>query len=283
MAKKQCFVQLAIALGALGMSGIAVAVPNPNGPMDDSPEVLKCAISEVTADEGDEVSVYTANCAVIEVVRTTTAVEAGHNVRIAYQVNHAAFRSQDGPPIPGPAYPTPPPKLVNGQTVVAYLRSQGAGDGKQIYLPSAGMDSFQVVPPRDNVPLVSRCRDAGDAGPIMANEKACAEDALKTSEAEMSDVYAGLHARLATGLEESKQAEDQSAVTVLSGQLDALRDSQAAWVNYRNKTCRLAYFQYYPGSLARLEELVCLNALTGKRTEQLRNITENSGDEPIRY
>lgn len=280
MTKLKFIVQLSVALGVVGQAGEAAAIPNPWGPLDSSPEVFKCAISGASANEGDEVSIYSANCAVLEVIRTNTGVEAGNNVRIGYQVNHAAFRNQDRPRVFGTASPTPPTKLVDGQTVLAYLRSQRTADGKLIYLPNAGMDSFQVVPPQDDVPLVTRCRDTGDAGPIMANEKACAEDALKVSQAEMSDLYADLYGRLATGLEDNNKAD---AVTKLSGQLDALRDSQAAWVDYRNQTCRLAYFRYYPGSLARLEELVCLNALTEKRTEQLRNINSNSGDEPIRY
>lgn len=64
----------------------------------------------------------------------------------------------------------------------------------------------------------------------------------------------------------------------LTRQLQSLEESQVRWKEYRNLTCRYAYYQYFPGSMAGLEELTCLQGLTEERIEQLEAISTLHGD-----
>jgi uncharacterized protein YecT (DUF1311 family) len=280
--EKHVLAQFLIVVIAVGASAPAPGVPNPQLAKDETPVVLRCGISDVSVERHGALSSHSASCEVIEVIRADTDIEQWDVVRIAYQVDPADFDSSDQAPIPGPAFPTPPPDLVDGQIVLAYLRAGRDGDGNTVYVPNIGIDSFEAAP-HTAVAGDSRCRDAGDAGPIMSNEKICAEEALEVSQGALSDLYAELHDRFVASATQYRQSGEQAMAARASGQLQSLTESQAAWVGYRNKTCRLAYYEFYPGSMARLIELDCLKALTDQRVSQLRSIASGSGDEPIRY
>jgi hypothetical protein len=163
------FLFLAMTVGASVTAG---AVQNPELAKAETPVVLHCGIGNVGKEEAGSVSIHSATCEVLEVIRADTDVKPCDVVTIAYQVEHEKFDSSEQPPDPGPAFPTPPPALVAGQTVLAYLRAAVDGDGKTVYSPNIGRDSFEE-PPEAPVSGDSRCRDAG---PTMSHEKVCGGD-----------------------------------------------------------------------------------------------------------
>lgn len=281
MTKMKSELKVLLVVPALAVSVSAGAIPNPQIAKDATPVVLECAISNVVADEGDTVSKYAATCEVIEVIRSNTEVEQWDLVQIAWEVVHSRFDNENHPPTPGPAFPTPPPKLVDGQTVLAYLKAVPNTD-KRLYVPNIGMDSFEVLE-EPAAPRSGKCKDAGDAGPIMANAKVCAEETLTESRADLDALFADLLDRMTASAASYQQSTDQAMAQQAEGQRNALRNSQAAWIQYRDETCRLAYYEFYPGSMARLVELDCLKALTDQRAAQLRSITAGSAKDPIRF
>jgi hypothetical protein len=129
-------------LAGSGMN--AWAVPDPQVARDATPEVLVCCMTDVVAEEGDEVSRYSASCRVLEVIRSTVEAQPGDILNIAYEVHHAAFEKEH-PTMPGPAFPTPPPPLHEGDTVTAWMRRVSKAVGEAVYLPNIGMDSFETV------------------------------------------------------------------------------------------------------------------------------------------
>jgi len=120
------------------------AVSDPRLARDASPEVVVCCISDVVSEEGDERSAYSARCAVQKVVRATAEIAPGDVLTIAYEIIHAVFEKPQ-PAMPGPAFPTPPPPLHDGDFVTAYLHSAKNFAGESIFVPHIGIDSFEPV------------------------------------------------------------------------------------------------------------------------------------------
>jgi uncharacterized protein YecT (DUF1311 family) len=129
---------------------------------------------------------------------------------------------------------------------------------------------------------VRRCVDSGPGAPTMGNAKICAEEQLDLAEQELDARYTELHDAISSDLADARESGDTAMDAPLSGQLLSLEESQDQWKRYRSSTCRYAYFQYFPGSMARLEELTCLRQLTERRLQQLEAISSLRG-EPIDY
>jgi uncharacterized protein YecT (DUF1311 family) len=166
--------------------------------------------------------------------------------------------------------------LQTGEVVIAYLKEARDADGHRSYIPNIGFESFERVAAPAYWQPATRCRDSGDAGPIMANEKVCAAERLERSEQALTTLMAETTSRI------ESQLGDPATELALKGQSESLTTSHAAWRQYRDETCRYAYFQYFPGSLARLEELTCQRELTDKRIQQLKSISSGY-TEPIEY
>lgn len=138
--------RLALLLVLLPLS--AAAVVDPQLARDATPEVVVCCISDVVSREGEERSSHSARCAVREVVRSTVEIRPGDDLTIAYQVVHAVY-DEPQPATPGPARPTPPAQLEDGDVVTAYLRTDQDAEGETIFVPNIGIDSFEVLPEGD--------------------------------------------------------------------------------------------------------------------------------------
>jgi uncharacterized protein YecT (DUF1311 family) len=128
--------------------------------------------------------------------------------------------------------------------------------------------------PRGNY-LAGRCRDSGEHGPIMANEKVCAAKRAEDADRQLAEFYAALHEDVKRDLTDAGAMDN---AVQLQGLLDSLTSSQTSWTQYRDTTCRFAYFQYFPGSMAKLVEFECRKALADHRMQQLRNISTQTGE-----
>lgn len=147
----------------VGLSLNAWAVPDPEAARDATPEVIVCCVTDVVADEGEAVSRYAASCRVLEVVRSTVETEPGDILNIAYEVQHAAFEKKH-PTVPGPAFPTPPPPLHEGDIVRTFMRRVTDVAGEAVYVPNIGMDSFETILVGESREA-PRCGDPGEAEP----------------------------------------------------------------------------------------------------------------------
>jgi hypothetical protein len=97
---------------------------------------------------------------VLEVIRANDSIARCDVITIAYEVHHAEYERQDRSTDPGPAWPTPPPRLHEGERVIAYLKPAVAADGAITYQPNIGMDSFAVITSAD----AGECAEGSSGG-----------------------------------------------------------------------------------------------------------------------
>jgi len=255
----------------------ANAVVNPESEKAGTPVVLKCRVERVSTEPQGELTVYSAYCRVMEVTRSPSRIEPGDLIHIYYGVNQAEIdrqaREMQENPMPGPAPASAPRPLEDGEVIIAYLKEVRGADGNRSYLPNIGFQSFERVAAPS---AVTHCEEGGEAAVIMANAKVCAEEKLLESEQALTLYMAEQMSRI------ESQLGDPDTELAFKGRAESLNASHAAWHKYRDETCRYAYFQYFPGSMARLEELTCQRELTNKRLVQLELISSLAGT-PIDY
>jgi len=86
----------------------------------------------------------------------------------------------------------------------------------------------------------------------QAEANACAHEEYKAADAELNKIYG----RLAGVLD----AEDKAS----------LKESELAWIKYRDSTCVFESSQYKGGTMRPMIESVCLARVTKARTSELR-------------
>lgn len=87
----------------------------------------------------------------------------------------------------------------------------------------------------------------------QAEASACAHEEYKAADAELNRVYAQLAGVLDT--------EDKAA----------LRESELAWIKYRDTTCVFESSQYKGGTMRGMIESFCLARVTKTRTAELKD------------
>src|SRR5215212_7937624 len=87
----------------------------------------------------------------------------------------------------------------------------------------------------------------------QAEASACAREEYKAADAELNKVYG----RLAGVLD----AEDKAS----------LKESELAWIKYRDSTCAFESSQYKGGTMRPMIESFCLARVTKARTAELRD------------
>jgi uncharacterized protein YecT (DUF1311 family) len=87
----------------------------------------------------------------------------------------------------------------------------------------------------------------------QAEASACAHEKYKAADAELNRVYGQLAGVL--------DAEDKAA----------LKESELAWIKYRDTTCVFESSQYKGGTMRGMIESVCLARVTKARTAELKD------------
>lgn len=104
--------------------------------------------------------------------------------------------------------------------------------------------------------------------PLNNNERTyCAEKALNAAEADMTEAYDRLHAKL---VEMDSELPDH-----LKGSPKALEEAQAAWKTYSDKDCAAYSFPFRGGTRGNELYRNCLIVLTLKRTDDLDATVED--------
>jgi uncharacterized protein YecT (DUF1311 family) len=111
--------------------------------------------------------------------------------------------------------------------------------------------------------------DCGNAQTQMAMN-ICAGRDLKEADAELNAQY-----KLTR---EEMRAADKDASESTAGAEDALVKAQRAWVAYRDAQCASYGFQARGGSMEPMLISGCQADLTRKRTQELKELTENTGN-----
>jgi uncharacterized protein YecT (DUF1311 family) len=268
---------------ALFFASSAHAVVSPQLAKDNAPIAIKCEVLDVSVERLDEITNVDARCRVLDVVRSAIEMRTGSVVTIRYLVSNDQDKDVEIPKTPGAAPELDPPVLRPGQMVVAYLKPAKNSAGEVYLVPSIGFFSFEIAAsrahdvPEDPTPE-QRCLESGHGASTMANAKSCARDHFAAAEQELATKFAELRDALRNDLANARESGDSAMDAPLTGQLQSLEESQVRWEEYRSLTCRYAYYQYFPGSMAGLEELTCLHGLTEGRIEQLEAISTLHGE-----
>jgi uncharacterized protein YecT (DUF1311 family) len=94
------------------------------------------------------------------------------------------------------------------------------------------------------------CQEAGSG----AETTACFYKAYKTSDAELNQLY-------------------RRVLTVVDGDnLANLQVAQRIWIQFRDANCSAEYELYSGGSAASMVKFACLEAVTRRRTEELKDM-----------
>jgi uncharacterized protein YecT (DUF1311 family) len=96
---------------------------------------------------------------------------------------------------------------------------------------------------------IQPCEGSGS----QAEASACAYEKYKAADAELNRVYGQLAGVL--------DAEDKAA----------LKESELAWIKYRDTTCVFESSQYKGGTMRPMIESVCLERVTKARTAELKD------------
>ena len=252
------------------------AIANPETVKESTPVVLKCLITRSNLENRESISEVIAICKVLDVVRSTDNIQRDDFVTIQYTIDNAPNRSEESTENeerePGLEIPAPPAVLQLDDVLIAYLRRATTNVDDRIYSPNLGFHSFEFISKSPRPGQSSNCKQTSE-GPIMANEKVCAAEKLENSTRQLDKLFADILAGIERQRPDGSSDGDRSVDAALSGQTDSLVSSQDAWKRYRDDSCRYAYFTYFPGSLARLVELDCLQQVTGDRITQLTDIS----------
>lgn len=277
-----------IAVAVSFFPGASYAIVNPETGKDSTPVVLKCRISASSSHEEGSLTIFSASCDVLEVIRSSTKISPGDNILIRYGADLRAVEKQyeemeqkvaENPGWAGPAPDAGPRSLQPLDVLVAYLRAVVDADGYQVYVPNLGFESYEFITVRPRPRQKIECRIIQEA-PIMSNVKACEELRVRQQTDKLDQlvrkIHASIHDRRSMGREKWEE-------TSLTAQASTLGASQVAWEQYRDETCEFAYYQNYPGSMARLMKLTCLRQLTERRIAQLDSVYFTNGNSSPEY
>ena len=121
-----------LTLIAVGLwSSVSYATVNPEIGKDSTPVVLKCRIVASSSHEEGRLTIFSASCEVMEVVRSSTLINAGDTILIRYGTDLQAVAKQyeemerkvaEGTGWAGPALAAAPRALKEQEVIIAYLR-----------------------------------------------------------------------------------------------------------------------------------------------------------------
>jgi uncharacterized protein YecT (DUF1311 family) len=97
------------------------------------------------------------------------------------------------------------------------------------------------------------------------------------SQRDYKEADAALNAQYKLTRDEMRET-DKGASQATAGAEDALVKAQRAWVTYRDAQCASYGFQARGGSMEPMLISGCQADLTRKRTQELKELTENSGN-----
>ena len=242
-----------------------------------APEFVELKIGGVDASEDGNLTWIQARAQVVSVFRTSRGFEVNDIISVAYgadwgraqrQAAEIERKQSEDPGWAGLGIDMSPVivKLSPGQIVRAWLQADADDQGTMV--PAAGAHSFEVLDDFVGDP----CMHSEGLDP--AQLRGCARDRFETASRRLNELV----------LDITRRIENQSRADGNTTQLDPtesrqlevwrsrLPESSEAWQNYRDSTCMLAHIQFWPGSMARQEELHCLTELTEERYRQLREI-----------
>jgi uncharacterized protein YecT (DUF1311 family) len=275
-------------VAALLCSSFALAIVNPGLGKQTAPIVLTCVADEPSKSQRGEYTDYRFDCTVTEVERKPDDISIAETITIEYSANHAEIDRQteemhrharENPGWAGPAPELPPALPKQGATIVAYLKLWGTDAESLSYGPAAGFMSFETVDVPASEDATDICSVAGEAATNSAS-KQCEQQLLERANSELQDLFNRI---VASADSVSKSGDLDSMRQAAASQSVALRQSQSAWEEYRNETCRFVYYEYYPGSMAELQRLACSREITENRTRQLASVYYNDGQSPPEF
>lgn len=275
-------------VAALLCSSFALAIVNPGLGKQTAPIVLTCVVDGPSKSQRGEYTDYRFECAVTEVERKPDDISIVGAITIEYSANHAEIdrqteemhrRARENPGWAGLAPELPPPLPKQGATIVAYLKLWRPDTESSSFGPAAGFMSFDTVDVPASEDATDNCGITGEAATNSAS-KQCEQQLLERANSDLQDLFA----RIVASAESVSESGDLDSVRqAAASQAVALRQSQFAWEEYRNETCRFVYYEYYPGSMAELQRLACSREITENRIRQLASVYYNDGQSPPEF
>lgn len=275
-------------VAALLCSSFALALVNPELGKQTAPVVLTCVVERPSESQRGEYTDYRFECAVTEVERKPDDISIADTITIEYSANHAEIdrqtkamhrKARENPGWAGPAPELPPRLPEQGATIVAYLKLWQPSTESSSFGPAAGFGSFDTadVPAEEDANDI--CSTTGEAATNSASKK-CEQMLLERANADLEILLALI---LSSADSVAESADPDSIRQAAASQALALRQSQSAWKEYRDETCRFVYYEYYPGSMAELQRLACSREITENRTRQLTSVYYNDGQSPPEF
>ena len=118
-----------------------------------------------------------------------------------------------------------------------------------------------------------QCFDTAMTQPAMTG---CANAAYKRADARLNVQWA----KTAAAFKRVDQFNKESGRE--ADAFDNLLKGQRAWLTYRQATCRAQGLVNAGGTIAGMNELLCLASITGVRTKELFELSQNpNSDEPL--
>lgn len=241
-----------------------------------APEFVELKVGRVNAREDGNLTWIQARSQVVAVFRSSSGLEVNDVITVSYGADWQRAKRQaaeidrkrsENPGWAGLGIDMSPVivRLSPGQIVRAWL--QPGPD--ETLVPAAGAHSLEVLDDFVGDPCLHP--EASEA----PQRRGCYEERFRAATSQLDELELDINRRIEVRLRASETGgspPDATEVRQLEEWLSKLPGSSEAWQKYRDDTCSLAHTQFWPGSMARTEELSCLAELTDERYRQLKEI-----------
>ncbi len=117
--------------------------------------------------------------------------------------------------------------------------------------------------------MATNCMDAEEGGHSTLGMSMCSN-----AEAEVWDRLLNQEYKATMAWAKSMDADEREVFPEFANRATALRDTQRAWIPFRDAECAMAYATWGAGSMRHIAGTSCMMDMTAERTIELRSMRE---------